>query len=140
MKHVTLITDGACNPNPGRGGWAAILRYGDARRELSGGAEFTTNNRMEMQAVIAGLSAIKERCAVTVRTDSKLVITVCELTGPRWVSGKKKKTPKNSDLLLELMALMQKHEVTFEWVKGHNGDPDNERADYLAEEQCRRPF
>lgn len=140
MKHVTLITDGACNPNPGRGGWAAILRYGEARRELTGGAPFTTNNRMEMTAVIEGLGAIRERCRVTIRTDSQLVITLAYKTGPKWLSGKRRKAPKNPDLVEALMAAIAKHDVTFEWVRGHSGDPDNERCDFLAEDQCRRPF
>lgn len=138
MKNVTLITDGACNPNPGAGGWAVILRYGEKKRELWGHAANTTNNRMEMQALIEGLSALKERCQVTVRTDSKLVITLCEKTGHRWLSGKRKKAPKNTDLLERMMELQAQHDVRFEWVRGHCGDPDNERADYLAESASRR--
>ena len=117
-----------------------IRRCGKAEREISGAADHTTNNRMEMQAVIEGLQVIRERCRVTVRTDSKLVIVLCEKTGPRWISGMKRKAPKNGDLVERLMELMTKHEVEFEWVRGHTGDPDNERCDHLAEMQSRRVF
>ncbi len=139
MKQVTITTDGACNPNPGPGGWAAILRFGSVCRELSGCEPNTTNNRMELLAVVEGLRALKEPCLVTVRTDSKNTMHWCAPNGFR--SPKKRaKFPEAFALVQAFRELSQRHTVTFEWVRGHAGDPDNERADLLATDQIRRPF
>lgn len=140
MKTVILYTDGACSGNPGPGGWAAILRYGESVRELSGGEHETTNNRMELMGVIAALSALKEPCKVTLTTDSKYVV---DSVTKGWVYGWKKKgwiksdkkPALNVDLWERLLPLLEKHEVTFVWVKGHAGHPENERCDQLAVEQ-----
>ena len=137
MKEVMLFTDGACSGNPGPGGWGAILRYAGTEKELSGGEPSTTNNRMELSAVIEGLSALKEPCAVTVVTDSKYVfdgVTKGWAAGWRsrgWVKndGKPALNPDLWERLLELLAV---HKVTFNWVKGHAGHPENDRCDRLA--------
>ncbi len=133
---VLIYADGACKGNPGRGGWGAWLRHGTSERELWGGEALTTNNRMELTAVIQALMALKRQSAVRVVTDSQYVrqgITV-------WIHGWKargwktadKKPVKNIDLWQQLDSLAQNHQVTWEWVKGHSGDPGNERADALA--------
>ena len=137
MKHVDIYTDGACRGNPGKGGWGAILVYSGKERELSGGEPSTTNNRMELTAAIEALSALKERCEVTLYSDSKYIIDARE---KKWVyswreKGWKKadKSPAlNPDLWEKLLALLEKHEVSFVWVKGHNGHAYNERCDTLA--------
>lgn len=137
MKEVTVFTDGACSGNPGPGGWGAILRFGEHEKELSGGEAETTNNRMELSAVIAALSALKEPCRVTVVTDSKYVSDAVTLG---WAEGWRKKGWKraggapaqNPDLWEKLLNLLKVHEVTFVWVKGHDGHPENERCDRLA--------
>ena len=137
MKTVYLYTDGACSGNPGPGGWGAILRYGSAEKELSGGERETTNNRMERTAVIASLSALKEPCAVTLYSDSKYVVDAID---KGWVYGWKKKgwiksdkkPALNVDLWEQLLPLLSYHKVTFRWVKGHNEHPENERCDRLA--------
>lgn len=137
MKEVTVFTDGACSGNPGPGGWGAILRFGEHEKELSGGEAETTNNRMELSAVIAALSALKEPCRVTVVTDSKYVSDAVTLG---WAEGWRKKGWKraggapaqNSDLWEKLLSLLKVHEVKFVWVKGHDGHPENERCDRLA--------
>ena len=137
MKEVTLYTDGACSGNPGAGGWGAILVYKGKERELSGGAAETTNNRMELTAVIEGLKALKETCRVTVVTDSQYVANGINLG---WAEGwkkngwrkKDKKPALNPELWDELLTLIAKHEVTIEWVKGHDGHPENERCDRMA--------
>ncbi len=137
MKQVTIYTDGACRGNPGAGGWGAILVYGGARRELSGGERETTNNRMELTAAIAALSALKEPCAVELYSDSKYLVdavTLGWLEGWR-LRGYKKKDGKpalNPDLWERLHELLLTHSVTFHWVKGHAGHPENERCDALA--------
>ena len=138
MKEVSLYTDGACRGNPGRGGWGAILVYGKYERELSGGEPETTNNRMELMAAIAGLSALKEPCAVTLYSDSKYLVDAY-LQG--WVHSWRKQgwrrgrdELKNPDLWERLYDLTELHEVTFVWVKGHNGHDYNERCDKLATE------
>lgn len=136
-KHVEIFTDGACSGNPGPGGWGAVLRFGVHEKELSGGEASTTNNRMELSAVIAALSALKESCEVTLTTDSKYV---CDSVTKRWVYGWKAKGWKKSDgkpalnvdLWEKLLPLLEQHKVTFVWVKGHAGHPDNERCDRLA--------
>ncbi len=137
MKHVEIFTDGACSGNPGKGGWGAILRYGDITKELSGGETETTNNRMELTAVIKSLEALREPCEVTLTSDSKYVT---DAVTKGWVYGWKrndwrkadKKPALNVDLWEQLLPLLQRHDVTFIWVKGHNGHPENERCDQLA--------
>ena len=136
-KYVEIFTDGACSGNPGPGGWGAILRYGDKEKELCGGEKETTNNRMELTAVIEALSALKEPCIVKLTTDSKYV---CDAILNGWVyswqkNGWKKADKKpalNVDLWEKLLPLLNKHEVKFNWVKGHNGHKENERCDQLA--------
>lgn len=136
MKKVEIFTDGACKGNPGPGGWGAILRMGRHEKELSGSDPDTTNNRMEMTAVIEALGALIEPCAVTVHTDSKYVLDGIT----RWVHGWKKngwvnasKQPvRNADLWHDLIEAELRHQVEWVWVKGHDGHPENERADKLA--------
>ena len=133
---VYIYTDGACKGNPGVGGWGALLRYGQHEKELLGGAAETTNNRMELTAVIEALRALKRSSRVQICTDSQYVKNGME----SWIEGWKKngwqtasKQPvKNADLWRELDTLMQQHQVTWTWVKGHAGHPENERADALA--------
>ncbi len=137
MKHVDIYTDGACKHNPGPGGWGAVIVYKNIEKELSGGEANTTNNRMELTAVISALEALKEPCEITLTSDSKYVIDSIE---KRWVYGwkqrgwvKSDKTPAlNPDLWEKLLALLEKHKVSFVWVKGHAGHPYNERCDALA--------
>lgn len=137
MKEVQIFTDGACSGNPGPGGWGAVLRYGDKVREMSGGAADTTNNRMELTAVIASLSALKEPCRVVITTDSKYVadsVTKKWVYGwqkKNWVRAKNEPVP-NTDLWKQLLPLLETHDVTFVWVKGHAGHPENELCDRLA--------
>jgi ribonuclease HI len=137
MKEVQIFTDGACSGNPGPGGWGAILKYGENVRELSGGEEKTTNNRMEMSAVIAALSALKEPCRVTLTSDSKYVIDAItkgwakKWRANNWVKSDKKPA-LNSDLWEKRLGLLEIHDVSFVWVKGHAGHPENERCDELA--------
>lgn len=136
MTMVEIATDGACKGNPGPGGWGAILRVGDAEKELSGGDPNTTNNRMEMTAAIEALNALTRPCQVKLSTDSKYVMD--GLT--KWVHGWKRngwmtasrKPVKNAELWHALIAATERHEIEWVWVKGHNGHPDNERADKLA--------
>jgi ribonuclease HI len=136
MKKVDLFTDGACSGNPGPGGWGAILRYNGHEKELSGGAPATTNNRMELSAVIAGLEAMKGPCHVTVHTDSKYVMDGVTKYLENWKKkGWKtadKKDVKNIDLWQALDAALARHTVAWIWVKGHSGHPENDRADALA--------
>ena len=137
MKEVTIYTDGACSGNPGPGGWAAILRYRGREKVLSGGEAHTTNNRMELTAVITGLSALKEPCAVTLYSDSKYIIDAIQKGwAKKWRANgwmRNAKDPAlNPDLWEKLLDLLEKHEVTFVWVKGHAGHPENERCDQLA--------
>ena len=137
MKHVDIYTDGACRGTPGKGGWGAILVYGGREKELSGGERETTNNRMELSAVIAALSALKEPCDITLTSDSKYVV---DAVTKGWVQSWKKngwrkadKSPAlNVDLWEQLLPLLQMHQVQFVWVRGHNGHPYNERCDVLA--------
>ena len=137
MKQVEIYTDGACRGNPGKGGWGAILVYGKTEKELSGGDPMTTNNRMELTSVIEALSALKEPCRVTLTSDSKYVVDAIEKGWARsWQKNGWKKADRkpalNPDLWEKLLALLDKHEVTFVWVKGHDGHPYNERCDQLA--------
>lgn len=137
QKKVLIFTDGACSGNPGPGGWGAILRFGTAERELSGGEKETTNNRMELTAVIQALSALKEPCDVTLYSDSKYVIDAVEKGWARgwrargWLKADKKPA-LNVDLWQQLLALLERHNVRFVWIKGHNEHPENERCDRLA--------
>lgn len=137
MKHVFIYTDGACSGNPGAGGWGAILRFGDKEKELSGGEALTTNNRMELTAVIEALSALKEPCEVTLTSDSKYVIDsitkgwVYSWKSKGWIKSDKKPA-LNVDLWEKLLLLLEKHRVSFVWIKGHAGHPENERCDRLA--------
>ncbi len=136
MKQVKLITDGACIGNPGPGGWAAILRYGEHMKEISGAESRTTNNRMEMTAVVEGLRALREPCAVTIELDSQYVRDGVT----RWVrtwSRRNWKTAtgdpvKNKDLWQEILSAMADHTVKWVWVKGHANHADNNRCDHLA--------
>lgn len=137
MKTVEIFSDGACSGNPGPGGYGTILRFGKVEKELSGGESHTTNNRMELMGVIAGLSALKEPCKVILTTDSKYV---CDSITKGWVYSWQKKGWKkadgkpalNVDLWEQLLPLLARHDVTFNWVKGHAGHPENERCDRLA--------
>ncbi len=135
MKEVTIYTDGACSGNPGPGGWAAILQYKGMEKELSGGERNTTNNRMELTAVIRGLEALKEPCAVTVYTDSQYI---SRAIGEGWLAKWKKNGftkkggLKNAELWRELDSLLQRHTVTLRWVKGHAENDLNNRCDRLA--------
>lgn len=135
MKEVTVYTDGACSGNPGPGGWAAVLRYGAAEKELSGGEAETTNNRMELTGVIRALEALKEPCAVTVYTDSQYISRAIEEGWlKRWKAAgfTKKGGLKNAELWRQLDGLLQKHAVRFHWVKGHAENALNNRCDALA--------
>lgn len=140
-KHVEIFTDGACSGNPGPGGWGAVLRYQGHEKELSGGEASTTNNRMELSAVIAALEALKEPCQVTLTSDSKYVIDAIEKGWARkwrannWMRNKKEPA-LNPDLWGRLLDLLDQHEVTLVWVKGHAGHPENERCDALAVAQA----
>lgn len=143
MKQVTLYTDGACSGNPGPGGWGAILECEGHRKELSGGEANTTNNRMELTAVIEGLSALKFGCDVTLVSDSKYVI---DAITKGWVYSwkakgwrKADKSPAlNVDLWEKLLLQLERHNMTYHWVKGHAGHPENERCDQMAVAQSLR--
>lgn len=132
VSRVEIFTDGACSGNPGPGGWGAILRFGDAEKELYGGENPSTNNRMEMTAAIQALASLKRPCAVDLYTDSQYLKQGVH----EWMAGWKKKgwpeRIKNQDLWKRLDALLETHDVTFHWVRGHAGHPENERADALA--------
>jgi ribonuclease HI len=136
VSEVEVFTDGACRGNPGPGGWAALLRAGSHERELSGSEAMTTNNRMELMAVIMGLGALKRRVDARVYTDSLYVLKGISEWLPGWkAAGWKtaaKKPVKNQDLWERLDAEVARHRVTWQWVKGHSGHPENERVDALA--------
>ncbi len=136
MKSIEIHTDGACLGNPGPGGWAALLRYGSRERELVGGEALTTNNRMELMAAIAGLEALTEPCKVALHTDSRYVQQGIGEWMPNWVKRGWKTAGgdpvKNRDLWERLHAATLRHKIDWRWVKGHAGDPDNERVDELA--------
>lgn len=136
MKHVFIYADGSCRGNPGPGGWAALLRYQHRDKEISGGELATTNNRMELMAAIEALSSLKEPCSIDFFTDSQYVqkgITV-------WLAGWKKRSwrnsgnqpVKNADLWQRLEQETQRHRISWHWVRGHSGHPENERVDFLA--------
>ncbi len=133
---ITLTTDGACSGNPGPGGWGALLRWNGQEKELSGGEPETTNNRMELTAVIEGLKALKRSCTVHIVTDSKYVMQGATEWAPKWQKNGWKKADKkpveNKDLWQNLLAELERHNTSWEWVKGHAGHADNERADTLA--------
>ena len=136
-KKVTIFTDGACSGNPGPGGYAAILRYKEQEKEISGALKETTNNRMELTAVIMALKTLKEPCEVEIFSDSKYVVDAFK---KGWIDNWQKngwktsnrKPVLNVDLWKELLVLLKVHDVTFFWVKGHNAHPENERCDSLA--------
>ena len=137
MMKVYIFTDGACSGNPGRGGWCAILKAAGAEKTVSGSEELTTNNRMELSAVIGGLRALKRECEVEVYSDSKYI---CSAFNEGWLSTWRKngwrksdkKPVANRDLWEELDELVSKHTVSFHWIKGHAGHPENERCDSIA--------
>jgi ribonuclease HI len=133
---VTIYTDGACRGNPGLGGWGASLEYGDNQRHLYGGELNSTNNRMELTAVIKALEALKFNCQIELYTDSKYVLKGITEWLPNWKKRNwrtaNKKPVKNVDLWQELDALVLDHDINWHWVKGHSGDPGNEMADLLA--------
>lgn len=139
---VEIATDGACKGNPGRGGWGVLLRAGTVEKELSGGEAHTTNNRMELMAAIQGLKALNKPCRVKLSTDSRYVMD--GLT--KWIKGWQRngwktadrKPVKNSDLWIELLDAAKPHRIEWQWVKGHAGHPDNERADQLASDAALR--
>ena len=136
MKKVEIFTDGACRGNPGPGGWGVLLRYGDREKRLHGGEQNTTNNRMELTAAIAGLQALKETCDVDLTTDSQYVRQginewIHNWKQKNWKTASKKPV-KNIDLWKQLDSLVEKHSITWHWVKGHSGHPENEIADQLA--------
>jgi ribonuclease HI len=135
-EFIDIWTDGACKGNPGKGGWGVLLRYGRHEKELFGGQADTTNNRMEMMAVIEALKALKRPCKVRLHIDSQYVKKGLTEWMPGWLAKNwktaNKQPVKNQDLWQELNTLTQRHEITWIWVKGHAGDPGNERADSLA--------
>ncbi len=140
---IEIFTDGACSGNPGIGGWAALLRYKDIEKELSGGEAETTNNRMELTAVIEALKALKTVCNITLYTDSKYVMSGITEWMPNWKrnnwkTANKKGNVKNVDLWLQLDELIRQHEIRWVWVKGHNGHPENERVDTLARQEVQK--
>ncbi len=139
MREVRIYSDGACSGNPGPGGWGAVLQCDDpvAEKELSGAELDTTNNRMEMMAVIEAVRALKEPCHITIYTDSSYV---CDAFRKGWLESwlrngwktSQKKPVKNSELWREMLQVLKVHDVEWQWVRGHNGHPENERADRLA--------
>ena len=143
MKHVDIFTDGACSGNPGPGGWGAILRYNGVEKELSGGERETTNNRMELSAVISALEALKEPCEVTLYSDSQYVCNaLTKGWAKKWQSQgwmrTKKEPALNPDLWERLLKLCEIHQMEIIWVKGHAGHPENERCDRLAVAQAKK--
>jgi ribonuclease HI len=142
MKHVSIHTDGSCLGNPGPGGWAALLRYGEKEREVVGGEAQTTNNRMELMAAIAALEVLTEGCEITLHIDSQYVRQGITEWMPGWVRRGWKTAGgdpvKNRDLWERLHAATGRHRIDWKWVKGHNGDPDNERVDVLARDAAVR--
>lgn len=139
LKEIELYTDGACSGNPGAGGWGVLLRYNGVEKELSGGDSHTTNNKMELTAVIEGLKKLKEPCIVQLYTDSKYVLEGAEKWLNQWKARNwikaDRKPVANQELWIELDTLLNKHKVTWHWVKGHAGHCENERVDELACQQ-----
>ncbi len=140
MKSVQIYTDGACKGNPGPGGWGVLLRMGKHEKELSGGEAETTNNRMELTAAIKGLEALIEPCEVALYSDSKYVLDGIT----KWIHGwqkrgwvnASKKPVRNADLWRDLLIASERHQVSWHWVKGHSGHPENDRVDQLASDQA----
>ena len=136
MKTVIIYTDGACRGNPGPGGWGVLIEYGELSKQLYGGDVSTTNNKMELTEAIMALTEIKEPCEIILYTDSKYVLQGIEEWIHNWKKrgwrGANKKPVKNIDLWKELDELRDKHNIKWNWVKGHSGDPGNETADMLA--------
>lgn len=136
---VTIYTDGACSGNPGAGGYGVVMMTSTKRKELSAAFRATTNNRMELSAVIAGLGELRTRCEVSVYTDSQLIVNamtkgwIKNWQTNNWVTSSRSKV-KNIDLWEKLIALCKEHNVTFHWIRGHSGNADNERCDVLARE------
>ena len=137
MKQVELFTDGACLGNPGPGGWAALLRYGSAERMLSGGEPCTTNNRMELTALLEGLRALKEPCEVHLFSDSQYLVKALLEWLPKW-QVKGFRGVKNQDLWEAITKELVRHRVVPHWIRGHNGHPENERVDREARRQAQR--
>ena len=143
MKRIEIFTDGACKGNPGPGGWCAILRYNGVEKVISGGEKETTNNRMELSAVLFALKALKEPCHITLQSDSKYVL---DSLSKGWVYGWQKKGWKKSDgkpalnvdLWQPLLEEIRKHELEYVWIKGHAGHTENERCDALAVAQSQK--
>lgn len=139
MNHVKIYTDGGCLGNPGKGGYAAILTFGEHRKEISGGYTLTTNNRMELMACIKALEALKYPCEVTITSDSKYVVDgISKGWAKKWKKNDWKRSNKsqaeNIDLWDRLLSLSEHHVTNFVWVKGHDGHDENERCDELAKE------
>jgi ribonuclease HI len=144
LKQVTIYTDGACLGNPGPGGYGVVLLYGPHRREISGGFRLTTNNRMEIMAVIAALEALKEPCRVTLYSDSQYVVNaMSQGWARRWRDNgwkrNKREEAVNPDLWERLLDLGDQHQVEFRWLRGHSGSVENERCDQLAVNAARQP-
>lgn len=142
MPEIEIYTDGACSGNPGAGGWGVILRCGAVEKELSGGEQETTNNRMELTAVIEALKVLKKVCRITLYTDSRYVMDGINQWMPNWKNNgwrtaNKKSPVKNIDLWQQLDTLAAQHQIKWVWVKGHNGHPENERVDTLARNQAK---
>lgn len=143
LKRVQIYTDGACSGNPGPGGYGVILRYGGYEKKLSGGEAETTNNRMELTAVIEGLRALNQKCRVDIYSDSKYFIDAVDKGWAEswrrngWMRNKKEKA-LNPDLWEIVLDLLNEHEVTLHWVKGHSGNPENEECDRMAVEQSKK--
>lgn len=139
-KMVEIHSDGACLGNPGPGGWACLLRHEKKERELAGSEILTTNNRMELMAAIQGLEALKSPCDVSLYSDSQYVLKGIKEWLPNWIKRGWKNSAgepvKNQDLWQRLQQAASMHQVSWHWVKGHNGHPDNERVDELAREQA----
>lgn len=143
MPKIEIFTDGACSGNPGAGGWGAILRCGEVEKELSGGDIDTTNNRMELTAVIEALKALKRECEITIYTDSRYVMDGVLSWLPNWKcngwrTANKKSPVKNIELWQELDKLLSEHRIKWVWVKGHNGHVENERVDKLARDEAKK--
>jgi ribonuclease HI len=144
LKQVTIYTDGACLGNPGPGGYGAVLLYGPHRQEISGGFRLTTNNRMEIMAVIAALEALKEPCRVTLYSDSQYVVNaMAKGWARRWKTNGWKRNQReeavNPDLWERLLDLCDQHQVEFRWLRGHSGIAENERCDQLAVNAAKQP-
>ncbi|AQS59871.1 ribonuclease HI [Desulforamulus ferrireducens] len=144
LKEVTIYTDGACSGNPGPGGYGVVMLYKDQRKELSAGFNNTTNNRMELLAAIVGLENLKEPCKVTLYTDSQYLVNAVEKGwAKKWRANgwmrNKKEPALNADLWERILQQLDRHQVKFIWVKGHAGNPENERCDRLAVEAAKQP-